>query len=170
MSTEQNKATLRRFYEEVFNQGKYNALDEICAPNYVSHGPNNPPGVPNNRDGLRQIVMIYRNAVPDIHFTIEDIVAEGDMVVCRWSSTGTHKGDLLGIPPTGKSATVTGIDVERLENGKLAESWGIFDQLGLLQQLGVIPKPEQTQQAASQTKGQASTTTRGQQEKPAPRM
>lgn len=139
MSTEQNKTLVRRFYEEVFNQGKYAVLDEICAPDYISHNPNNPPGLPNNREGLRQIVTLYRNAVSDIHFTIDDIIAEGDTVICRWTSSGTHTGDLLGIPPTGKQATVTGTDIERVENGKLAEGWGVFDQLGLLQQLGVIP-------------------------------
>ncbi|MBI4788257.1 MAG: ester cyclase [Chloroflexi bacterium] len=155
MSTEQNKATLRRFYEEVFNQGKYSVLDEICVPNYVSHSPGNPPGIPNNRDGLRQIIMMYRNAVPDIHFTIEDIMAEGDKVVCRWSSTGTHKGELLGIPATNKRATVTGTDITRCENGKLAEGWGVFDQLGLLQQLGVIPMGEQAAKQAAEMKAQA---------------
>jgi predicted ester cyclase len=139
MSTEQNKMLLRRFYEEVFNQGSYAVLDEIFAPNYINHNPGNPPGVPNDREGLRQIVTLYRNAVSGIHFTIDDMIAEGDTVICRWTSTGTHTGDLLGIAPTGKSATVTGTDIERVENGKLAEGWGVFDQLGLLQQLGVIP-------------------------------
>lgn len=154
MSTEQNKTAVRRFYEEVFNQGRYDVLDEICAPDYVSRSPNNPPGLPNNREGLRQLVTIYRNAFPDIHFTIEDIIADGDTVVCRWSSSGTQTGEMLGIPATGKYATTSGTDIERLENGKTVEGWVVFDQLGLLQQLGIIPargaRPAQSQ---SQTTG-----------------
>jgi predicted ester cyclase len=150
MSTEQNKATVRRFYEEVFNQGKFDVLDEICVSNYVSHNANNPPGIPNDRDGLHQIVKLYREAVSGLHFTIDDIIAEEDRVVCRWTSTGRQTGNLLGIPPTRKEATVTGTDIERLENGRLVEGWGVFDQLGLLQQLGVIPaRGAQPQPAAS---------------------
>lgn len=161
MSTEQNKALVRRFYEEVFNQGKYEVLDEICAPHYVSHNPGNPPGLPNNLEGQRQIVTIYRNAFPDIHFTIDDIIAEGDTVVCRWTGTGTQTGELLGIPPNGKRGTVTGTDVQRIENGKLVEGWGVFDQLGLLQQLGVIPARNQAQ-APAQAKSQRTDAGRGQ--------
>lgn len=149
MVTEQNKAVIRRFYEEVFNQGKYDVLDEICAPGYTNHSPNNPPGVPNNREGLRQVVMMYRNAFPDLHFTIEDMVAEGDLVMCRWNATGTHRGELFGIAPTGKRAAITGTDLECLENGQIVEGWAIADLLGLLQQLGVIPIAPAAQPQAS---------------------
>ncbi len=139
MSTEENKAILRRFYDEVFSQGKYDVLDEICAPDYVSHSPSTLPGVPNDREGQRQIIMAYRKAVPDIHFTIEDVVAEGDKVFCRWSSTGTNTGEVPGMPATGKFTTVKGVDIERVQDGKLVEGWGLFDRLGMLQQLGVLP-------------------------------
>ncbi len=163
-TTEQNKALVRRFYEEVFNQGKYEVLDEITASNFDNHSPNNPPGLPNGREGQRQLVMLYRNAYPDVHFTIEDIIAEGDLVVCRWSATGTMTGELLGIPATNRRGSITGTDIERIENGKLAEAWGIFDQLGLLQQMGVIPAPGAR---PAQTKSQTTGTTRGQQQPPA---
>ena len=85
---------------------------------------------------------MYRNAFPDIHFTIDEQIAGGDKVATRWTAQGTHKGELVGIPATGKSSTVTGIAVDRIVNGKIAESWGIFDRFGMMQQLGVIPVPE----------------------------
>ena len=85
---------------------------------------------------------MYRNAFPDLHFTIDEQIAEGDKVVTRWTAHGTNKGELLGMPATDKSTTVTGIAVDRIANGKIAESWGIFDQFGMMQQLGVIPMPE----------------------------
>jgi steroid delta-isomerase-like uncharacterized protein len=85
------------------------------------------------------LVTVYRNAFPDVHFTIDEQIAEGDKVVTRWTGHGTHKGELAGIPATGKSATVTGMGVDRIVNGKIVESWGIFDQFGMMQQLGVIP-------------------------------
>ncbi len=139
MSTESNKAVARRFLEEVFGQGKLAVADEIVALDHVDRGPGTLPGLPHGPEGSKMIVMVYRNAIPDIHFTIDEQIAEGDMVVTRWTGHGTHKGELAGIPATGKSATVTGIGVDRIVNGKIVESWGIFDQFGMLQQLGVIP-------------------------------
>ncbi len=138
MSTDQNKALVRRFYEEVFSQGNLALIDELFAPNYRSHSPNQIPGVPENRDGLRTSLETYRRAFPDIHFTIHDIVAEGDRVICRFTGTGTQKGELMGIPASGKKTAVTGTDIERIENGKFVEGWLVFDMLGLLQQLGVV--------------------------------
>jgi steroid delta-isomerase-like uncharacterized protein len=139
MSTESNKAVARRFLEEVFGQGKLAVVDEILALDHVNRGPNALPGIPPGPEGTKMFVMVYRNAIPDIHFTIDEQIAEGDKVVTRWTGHGTHKGELAGIPATGKSATVTGIGVDRIVNGKIVESWGIFDQFGMLQQLGVIP-------------------------------
>ena len=139
MSTEQNKAIARRFLEEVFGQGKLAVADEIVAPDHFDHGPGTLPGMPPGPEGSKLLVTVYRNAFPDIHFTIDEQIAEGDKVVTRWTGFGTHKGGLAGIPPTGKSATVTGIGVDRIVNGKIVESWGVFDQFGMLQQLGVIP-------------------------------
>jgi predicted ester cyclase len=144
MSTESNKAVARRFLEEVFGQGKMSVADEIVAPDHVDRGPGVLPGLPPGPEGSKMVVTVYRNAFPDIQFTIDEQIAEGDKVVTRWTGYGTHKGELAGIPPTGKSATVTGIGIDRIVNGKIVESWGTFDQFGMLQQLGVIPKPGQS--------------------------
>ena len=143
MSTESNKAIARRFLEEVFGQGKLAVADEIVAPDHVDHGPGTLPGLPPGPEGSKMLVMVYRNAIPDIHFTIDEQIAEGDKVVTRWTGHGTHKGELAGIPATGKSATVTGMGVDRIVNGKIVESWGLFDQFGMMQQLGVIPAASQ---------------------------
>src|SRR3990172_6820249 len=137
-----NKTVSRRFLEEVWNKGNLAVLNEIITRDHVNSGPGTLPGLPNGPEGSKQLVTVYRNAFPDVHFTIDDQIAEGDKVVTRWTAHGTHQGELVGIPATGKSSTVTGISVDRLVNGKIAESWGIFDQFGMMQQLGVIPMPE----------------------------
>jgi steroid delta-isomerase-like uncharacterized protein len=137
--SDQNKALARRAIEEVFNQGKLNVIDELVASNATFHDANVPGGKFTGPEGMKQFVQIYRTAFPDIHITIEDQVAEGDKVVTRWTGRGTHKGDLMGIKPTNKQATVTGTDVERYQNGKVVESWASYDMLGMLQQLGVVP-------------------------------
>lgn len=142
MLTETNKAVSRRFFEEVFGKGKLNVLDEIIASDHVNSGPGTLPGLPTGPEGAKQLVTVYRNAFPDVHFTIDEQIAEGDKVVTRWTADGTHKGELLGIPATGKTSTVTGVAVDRFANGKIVESWGIFDQFGMMQNLGVIPTPE----------------------------
>jgi len=142
MLSETNKAVSRRFFEEVFAKGKLNVLDEIITKDHVNRGPGNPPGLPTGSEGTKQLVTMYRNAFPDLRFTIDEQIAEGDKVVTRWTADGTHQGELAGLPPTNKTSTVTGIVVDRIANGKIAESWGIFDQFGMMQQLGVIPTPE----------------------------
>ena len=143
MSAEANKAVARRFLEEVFSQGNLAVADEITAADHVNLGPAALPGLPPGPEGNKQLVMLYRNAFPDVQFTVDEQIAEGDKVVTRWTGRGTHEGELAGIPATGKSTTVTGIAVNRIVNGKIVESWGIFDQFGLMQQLGVIPPPGQ---------------------------
>ena len=142
MLTETNKTVARRFLEEVWNKGNLAVLNEIIAKDHVNSGPGTLPGLPAGPEGSKQLVTVYRNAFPDVHFTIDEQIAEGDKVVTRWTAHGTHQGELVGIPATGKSSTVTGINVDRVVNGKIAESWGIFDQFGMMQQLGVIPMPE----------------------------
>ena len=142
MLSETNKTVARRFLEEVWNKGNLAVLDEIIVKDHVNSGPGSIPGLPTGPEGSKQFVTVYRNAFPDVHFTIDDQIAEGDKVMTRWSAEGTHKGELAGLPATGKSSTVTGISVNRLVNGKIAESWGIFDEFGMMQQLGVIPVPE----------------------------
>ena len=138
MSVEDNKATARRWYEEVFNAGNMDLIHELFAPNFVDHDPVNPlPGL----EGVRQVVGMYRGAFPDLHITVEDQVAEGDKVVTRYTTRGTHQGPFMGIPPTGKHITVTGIVITRFANGQEVEEWANADYLGLLQQIGAIPTP-----------------------------
>jgi steroid delta-isomerase-like uncharacterized protein len=139
MSTEENKAMSRRSFEEAWNKGNLAVIDEVVAANYVGHD----PAVPNLRGpaGMKQLIMMYRTAFPNIQFTIEDQAAEGDKVVTRWTARGSHQAELMGIAPTNKQATVTGIGIDRFVNGKIEESWSNWDTLGLLQQLGVVPTP-----------------------------
>jgi len=138
MSIEENKAMDRRFYEEVWNGGNLAVVDEFVAANYVDHDPQ-PTGALEGVEGIKQSVTMYRTAFPDAHFTIEDQIAEGDLLVTRWRARGTHQGPLMGIPPTGKPAMVTGISITRWASGKVVEGWTNFDALGLLQQLGAVP-------------------------------
>lgn len=137
--SDQNKALARRAIEEVWNQGKLTVIDELVGSNATYHDANVPGGKFTGPEGVKQFVQIYRNAFPDVRITIEDQIAEGDKVVTRWTAVGTHKGELMGIAPTNKRATVTGIDFERFQNGKVVESFASYDMLGMLQQLGVVP-------------------------------
>ncbi len=142
MSAEQNKAIVRRWYKDAFEKGNLALAKEIFDAGFINHDPGAPPGGwPRGPEGAQAVVATYHGAFPDIQFTIEDQIAEGDKVVTRWSARGTNKGEMMGMPPTGKSATVTGISIERIAGGKIAESWVNFDALGMLQQLGVIPTP-----------------------------
>jgi predicted ester cyclase len=141
MSTEANKASVRRFYDEVFNKKNMAAIDEFIDPNHVDHAA--PPGTPSGLKGVKQTLTMYLTAFPDLHFTVEDIIAERDQVVARLTARGTQQGEFMGIPPTGKQATVTAIDISRFAGGKSVEHWLNMDTLGLLQQLGVIPAPGQ---------------------------
>lgn len=137
MSTEQNKMLARRLFEEVWNNKNLSVLDELVASNFVFH---NSVQTLYGPEGFKQFATTYHSAFPEAHFTVEDVIAEGDTVALRWSARATHKGELLGIPPTGKEVVVTGITITLISNGKSVESWGEFDALGMLQQIGVIPK------------------------------
>jgi steroid delta-isomerase-like uncharacterized protein len=137
--SDQNKALARRNVDEIWNQGNLSVIDELVAPNATFHDPSVPGGKFTGPEGMRQFVQIYRGAFPDVRLKIEDLIAEGDKVVSRWTATGTHKGDLMGIAPTGKQVTVTGCDVALYQNGKVIEGWTSYDMLGMLQQLGVVP-------------------------------
>jgi predicted ester cyclase len=138
MSTEDNKAIVRRFYEEVLNQKKRAAIEEFIDPNQVDHAA--PPGISGGIEGAKQGIAMYLTAFPDLHFTVEDMIAEGDKVVSRFTVSGTHQGEFMGIPPTGKQVTATGIEIIRIAGSKFVEHWMELDALGLLQQLGVIPR------------------------------
>lgn len=140
MSTEQNKAIVRRWYLEIFNQNRLDVADEIHTLTYANHDPYAPPGgFGVGPQATRNVVTLYRTAFPDVQFTIDAQVAEGDMVATRWTATGTNMGSLNGMPPTHRRVTISGISVERCEDGKIAETWGNWDFLGMLQQLGVMP-------------------------------
>ena len=141
MSTEENKAIARRLVEEVLNKGNMAAVEEYFASNYVDHSA--PPGVPPDREGLKMFLTAFRAAFPDLHYHIEDEIAEGDMVVHRLTGHGTMKGEFQGMPATGKHAMWTEIHIGRLASGKLVEHWANVDQLGMLQQLGLAPMPGQ---------------------------
>jgi steroid delta-isomerase-like uncharacterized protein len=136
---EQLKLLARRAIDEVWNQGNLAVIDELTAPNATFHDPSVPGGKFTGPEGMRQFVQIYRGAFPDVRITIDDQVVEGDKVVSRWTATGTHKGDLMGLAPTQKRATVTGIDIDRYQDGKVVEAWTSYDMYGMLQQLGVAP-------------------------------
>jgi len=138
-TAEQNKALARRVLEEAANQRKLELIDELLAPDYVLHDPANP--MVQDRETFKQFLNGHYVAFPDIQWTIEDVVAEGDRVVVRWILTGTHQGPLMGIPPTGKQVSMWGISIYRIAEGKVAEEWAVADVMGLMQQLGVIPPP-----------------------------
>ena len=140
MSTEQNKELFRRFVEEVFNRGTLSLTDEFLAPNFIEHE-DLPPGVANDREGVKQLTAMLRNAFPDFRATIEDIVAEDDKVVVRMNWSGTQEGEFMGVPPTGKSVSFGVLDIIRVTGGKLVEHWGQMDSMGMMQQLGAIPAP-----------------------------
>ncbi len=135
-----HRETSRRVFEEIWNQKNLNAVDELMAENYVHHDPSSPP-VASGIDGYKQLVTQYLNAFPDLHFTLNDQVAAGEIVVSRWTATGTHSGDLPGIPRTGRHFSVTGMSMGRIQSGKFAEGWNNWDALGLMQQIGVVPRP-----------------------------
>jgi predicted ester cyclase len=141
MSTEDNKAALRQFYNDAVNNKNTAAIDKFIAVKSVDH--NAIPGMAAGLAGVQQLFAMYFAAFPDLHFTVEDMIAEGDRVVARLSISGTQQGSFMGIPPTGKHITITATDTNRIVNGQSVEHWIDMDSLGLMQQLGVIPAPAQ---------------------------
>jgi len=136
---EENKTVIRRFLKEVFEGGNLELVDELFAPDYVLHDPAVPDEV-RGPEGIKQYVSMYRSAYPDTRFTVEDQISEGDRVVTRWTGQGTQQGELMGISPTGNQVTVTGIEFDRVSEGKMQETWVNYDALGMMQQLGVLPQ------------------------------
>jgi steroid delta-isomerase-like uncharacterized protein len=142
VSAEENKAVSRRVAEEVFNGGNVDLADELYAPDYVLHDPSLPEDL-HGPEGIKRYAAMTLGAFPDIRVAVEDQVAEGDKVVSRWTATGTHTGDLMGIPPTGRRVEISGVTINRFSGGKIAEDWYQSDDLGMMQQLGVVPSGEQ---------------------------
>jgi steroid delta-isomerase-like uncharacterized protein len=136
--SEQNKKVARRVLE-VFGSGDLDALDELISANAVDHDTQNPNAHIRGPEGSRLTISMYRAAFPDLRITVEDQIAEGDKVVTRWTAIGTHDGDLPGLPASGNKSTVTGIGIDRFEDGKIVEAWNNWDTLGMLQQLGAVP-------------------------------
>jgi len=139
MSTEENKALMHRIYEEVFNQKNLVAIDDFIAPNFVNHSAAQLGMTGGDLEHVKQFLSMVMQVFPDLHYTVEDLVAEGDKVVARLTISGTQQGAFMGIPPTGKHATISDIEIFRIANGKGVETWVQADYLGLLQQLGAIP-------------------------------
>ena len=147
MSAQKNKDLARRWVEGLFNEGNLDVADEILRPEFVLHTPFDLREL-RGPEAVKQFVSAYRNAFPDGHTTIEDQIAEGDAAVNRWRVTATHEGEFQGIAATGNRVEVTGIDIVRVTDGKLAEGWVELDGLGWLQQLGAIPAQGQSEEAS----------------------
>lgn len=141
MSTETNIATVRRFRDGL-NAGNFDEADTVLADNLVVHMGSDPN--PLNKESFVQFGRVSWSAFSGFTTTIEDVVAEGDKVVSRVTFRGTHTGDMMGIPPTGKSITISEIIIDQLADGKIVESWRLFDQMAMMQQLGLIPTPGQS--------------------------
>jgi steroid delta-isomerase-like uncharacterized protein len=139
----ENKVIVRRFFEEAINKGNMVMVEELMAQNFIEHG--SAPGQPSGIDGFKQFIAMISTAFPDLQVTVEDMISEEDKVVVRLTVRGTHKGKLMGtIPPTGKQAVWTGIDILRVVNGKIVERWSERDLLGMMEQLGILPAPGQS--------------------------
>jgi steroid delta-isomerase-like uncharacterized protein len=135
MTTEDNKATVRRFIDALFTEGNLAAPDEYLAPDFINHDP--PVGVSADAEGMRTAGAMFRAAFPDWHSEVHDLIAEHDVVVERFTASGTHEGELMGAAPTGKTVVLEGINIFRVRDGRITERWGRLDELGLLQQLGL---------------------------------
>ena len=139
-ATEANKEVVRRFTEEVFNKGDVAAIDKYITADAVDHNP--PPGMTGDREGFKKWLTTFRAAFPDMKATLDQVIAEGDLVVFRNTMTGTQKGEYMGMPASGKPISVEAIDIVRFKDGKMVEHWGQMDAMGMMQQLGGMPSPK----------------------------
>ena len=138
MTLEQNKATVRRLYDDIWNKRRLAVVDEIYSPGIVYRAPRQEV---RGRDALKKLVQQYMNAFADSRMTFDRVLAEGDTVLLHWTFNGVHKGELFGAAPTGRTLTLSGMTVDRLVEGKVVEEWEVFDELGLRQQIGLVPEP-----------------------------
>jgi predicted ester cyclase len=138
LSSDANKPLVRRLYAET-DGSNFDVLDDLCSVNLVDHNPPPPPGLTPGLEGIQQAFRVFTAATPDGSHVIQDLVAEGDRVVARVTGSGTHTGELMGIPPTGKRLERTGIVIYRIESGKIVERWAQHDIVGLMRQIGVLP-------------------------------
>jgi steroid delta-isomerase-like uncharacterized protein len=140
MTPEESKALVQRFYDEGWNANNLDVYEELVTEDFVDHQAL--PGLPPGREGFKALNVMFRSAFPDVWVNVEALAAEGDKVAARWTSTGTHQGDLFGIPPTGRTVNVSATVLYRVEGDRLAEGWINRDDVGMMRQLGVIPSPE----------------------------
>jgi steroid delta-isomerase-like uncharacterized protein len=133
--SEQNKAQIRRVIEEIYNRGDLAVVDEVAASDLVIHASSQEI---HGREGAKQYVAALRAGFPDLRLTVEEQIAEGDMVVTRWTARGTHRGEFQSVPPTGREIRLTGTDIYRVIDGKVVECWAHVDELGLMRQLGAV--------------------------------
>ena len=140
--SEENKALVRRWFEELFNQGNLDVADEIVAQDHTLHDPVI-GGLPTGPEGDKQIVNTYHGAFPDASITVEDQIAEGDEVATRWTGRGTHQGELMGVAASGNRVEIAGMMINRVSGGKIAETWTNYDAMGMMQQVGAVPPPGQ---------------------------
>jgi steroid delta-isomerase-like uncharacterized protein len=136
MSKEENKAVVSRMYEELHNNGNLEKAEEFVTSDFVDHNPAD-PNMPRGPEGVRKVFGMFHSAFPDFHTTVEDIISEDDRVVSRLTMHGTHNGEFMGIPATGKEINVPVIDIIRMSKGKAVERWGVADIAGMMQQMGV---------------------------------
>jgi steroid delta-isomerase-like uncharacterized protein len=136
MSAEQQKMIIQHWVEEAWNNGNLAVADEVYSADYFLHDPARPI---QGTEALKHFVSTFQTGYPDLHVTVEDMISQGDKLVWRYTVRGTHKGEFMGIAPTGKPITLTGILISRFVDGKVVEDWNNYDALGMLQQLGVIP-------------------------------
>ena len=142
MSTETNKAIVRRIGKQLWNEQRRELFEEFYVENVVHHGTPSGPRLGPGVEGIKTAYDRLLNAFPDIQITNDDVIAEADKVVVRWTLRGTHKGELGDIPPTGKQVTQSGMSIFRLDNARIVEVWVVADNMSLMKQLGVIPTPE----------------------------
>jgi steroid delta-isomerase-like uncharacterized protein len=136
--TEQNKNTVTSFIQALFTKGDLGAVDDYLAEDFVDHDP--PIGVPAGRDGIRQAAVMFRAAFPDWHSDLGFYVAEGDLVTEYFTASGTQQGEIFGVPASGRTVTLAGINILRVRDGRITERWGRLDELGLMRQLGLVPE------------------------------
>jgi steroid delta-isomerase-like uncharacterized protein len=136
--SEENKALVRRYFEEIWVKGKLDLIEELLTTDFVRRGPTATEGEVRGQEGFESLVSMYRSALPDLRVPIEDQIAEEDRVVTRWTARGTHQGELMGNAPTGNQVTVRGILVDRISGGKIEEEWADYDTLHFMQQIGAV--------------------------------
>jgi steroid delta-isomerase-like uncharacterized protein len=148
--TTANKNLVEAFIQDLFSRGDLDAVDRYLAPDFVNHDPPF-PGAAAGPEGMRQAAVMFRAAMPDWHSDLHQLVAENDIVVERFTATGTHQGPLMGVPGTGHTITLPGVNIFRIQDGKIVERWGRLDELGLLRQLGIAPDPTADRTPAAST-------------------